>query len=712
MFFYFDYDQIVSHGNSTATNSVPTTDVLGGNFNADAQKHLRSDHTDHRVRCLGNPYPVRQSFASEYPALGNAIPTALFDQVAAKEQAFYPTPSSHLAGGQFVAPNGVNGEGVPQNNFFSSQQQSAPYRKFFGRLDYDITQNHRLTMSDTQSDTPQMYPSNVFSCPIGCQTGDVDNNNAQITEVWNISPRTINEARLGFTSQLNFFKDLALNKGYASQLGWQFAKADDFPAINFTGGSYPYAWIDPNSNSVYKEFTWDPSDVVTMIRGKHILHFGGELLAYQNNSTAWSNTNAGTFSFTGSYTQQWALNANGVAAPVAGTGMEYADFLLGYAQSWNAGISPEYGARLKTPQVFVQDDWKVRPNLTLNLGLRYQINHGWNEVHQNMSSFDPTVLNPANNTLGAYWFGPTKANGRTSLQANTFNTWQPRLGLAWAIDPKTTFRGGFGVYSYTWSLDTYGGNNTSYGMGAAVSSSGSSTDQTSGITPITKLDGTGNVFGTATALPFVSASTAPDAHNGQDVGYVQYHTPVPRILQWNMSVQRAFATNYVVEVAYVASHGSNLNFATDLNQVPQQYLSPNDSPQFRPYPNFGSIPGSTNNAISNYNSLQASITKRMTNGLSLSFNYVWSHMLDDMDSSGWGSRAGPQDYQIANNPAANYSNSNFDVRNAFKGYAVYQLPFGRGKRFLNNNCSARRSGWRLADFRHADSFYRKSVYRD
>ncbi len=321
-------------------------------------------------------------------------------------------------------------------------------------------------MSDTQSDTPQMYPSNVFACPISCQTGDVDNNNAQVTEVWNISPRTINEARIGFTSQLNFFKDLALNRGYASQLGWQFAKADDFPAINFTGGSYPYAWIDPSSNSVYKEFTWDPSDVVTMIRGKHILHFGGELLAYQNNSTAWGNTNAGTFSFTGNYTQQWALDANGVAGPVAGTGMEYADFLLGYAQSWNAGISPEYGARLKTPQVFVQDDWKVRPNLTLNLGLRYQINHGWNEVHQNMSSFDPTVLNPANNSLGAYWFGPTKANGRTSLQANTFNTWQPRLGLAWAIDPKTTLRGGFGVYSYTWSLDTYGGNNTNYGMGA------------------------------------------------------------------------------------------------------------------------------------------------------------------------------------------------------------------------------------------------------
>jgi hypothetical protein len=646
MFFYFDYDQIVSHGNSTSTNSVPTTDVLAGNFNTDAQTIFDPTTQTIAYDTKGNPYPVRQSFASENAALGNglgnAIPSGLFDNVASKFQLFYPTPTNHIPAGTFVPPNGTNSEGIPQNNFYSSQQQSAPYRKFFGRLDYDIKSNNRITMSDTQSDTPQHYPSAVTACPVGCQSGDVDNNNAQVTDVWNISPTTINEARMGFTSQLNYFADLALNKGYASQLGWQFAKADDFPAVNFTG-TYPYAWIDPSSNSVYKEFTWDPSDVVTMIRGKHILHFGGELLAYQNNSTAWGNTNAGTFQFSGQYTQKWALNAQGVAGPVAGTGMEYADFLLGYAQSWNAGISPEYGARLKTPQVFVQDDWKVRPNLTLNLGLRYQINHGWNEVHENMSSFDPTVLNPATNTLGAYWFGPTHANGRTSLQANTFNTWQPRLGLAWAIDPKTSIRGGFGVYSYTWSLDTYGGNNTSYGMGAAVSSSGSTSDQTNGITPITKLDGNGSVFGTTNPLPYTQASTAPTAYNGQGVGYVQYHTPVPRILQWNMSIQRALTTDIVTEVAYVASHGSGLNFVTDLNQVPQALLSSNDSGD-RPYSNFQSLAGSTNNAVSNYNSLQASITKRMTHGVSLSFNYVWSHMLDDMDSSGWGSRAGPQDF--------------------------------------------------------------------
>jgi len=691
MFFFFAYDQVINHGNSTSNppNSVPTTAVMAGDFTGMQNIY---DPTTQVIATdsAGNRYPIRQSFASEY-GNGNKIPSALFDKVAALQQLFYPTPTNHIAGGHFVTGN-ISSEGVVQQNFYASLQASAPYRKFFGRMDYQITPNNRLTMSDTQSDTPQEYPNLVSACPIGCQSGDVDNNNAQITWVSNISTTVVNEARLGFTSQLNFFKDKALDQGYPAKLGWQFAKADTFPAINFTN-TYPYAWLDPSANAVYKEFTWNPSDVVTMIRGKHILHFGGELLAYQNNSTAWGNANAGTFTFTGQYTQQWALGSNGVAAPVAGTGLEYADFLLGYAQTWGAATSPEYGGRLKSPQVFVQDDWKIRPNLTLNLGLRYQINHGWNEVHNNLDSFDPTVVN-TDGTLGAYWYGPTHANGRTSLQANRYNVVQPRVGFAWAPNPKTTLRGGFGLYSYTWSLDTYGGNNTTYGMGAAFAAAGGYSDQTNGVVPATKLDGPGTLFGTSTPLTF-GVPSGPGFYNNQPVGYVQYHTPVPRIMQWTVSAQRALTTDLVAELAYVASHGSGLNFQTDLNQVPENLLAPT---AVRPYPNFQGIPGSTNNGISNYNSLQAQISKRMTSGLSLSFSYVWAHMLTDMDSSGWGSRAGPQPFQIANNPSANYASSNFDVRNAFKGYAVYQLPFGRGKPFLSGSrlLDEAVGGWELA----------------
>jgi hypothetical protein len=381
---------------------------------------------------------------------------------------------------------------------------------------------------------------------------------------------------------------------------------------------------------------------------------------------------------------------------VAGTGWEWADLLLGLAQGWSANISPEFGGRLKSPQIFVQDDYKLRPNLTLNLGLRYQINHGWNEVKGNEASFDPKVINPATNTLGAYWYGATHANGRTSIETNVANDFMPRVGFAWSPKPNTTVRGGVGLFSYAWSLDTYAGEGSI--MGGAFPSTGNISDQTNGITPVTKLDGTGTIYGTAsTPLPYAvnSNNYNPAAYNGQNVSYQAYHTPVPKIYQWNFAVQRELRTNLVAELGYVASHGYDLSYPTDLNAVPVSALSSNDS---RPNGNFQAINGSSNNAVSNYNSLQASITQRISSGLSLSFNYVWSHFLDTQDSSGWGSRAGDQNWQIANDASANYSNSNFDIRQAFKGYAIYQLPFGRGKQFLNNKAVVDNviGGWQVS----------------
>ncbi len=677
-FFYFNYDQIVNHGaGSNNTNSIPTTTVMGGDFTGE---QLIYDPTTQTIGMdsKGNPYPIRKSFLSEYGT--NAVPAGLFDKLAANFQNYYPTPTSHIAAGHFIPGNTITSGslvGVTQNNFLASVPNSTPYRKYFGRFDYDVNSRNRITASVQQSDTPVVYPSAVTACPIGCQSGDVDNYVAQVSDVWTISPKVINEVRLGYTYQGNFFADLALGTGQAAKLGWAAAKADDLPAIQFVT-NYPYSWIEPSSNAVYKEHVFDPSDVVTMIRGRHVLHFGGEFAFYQDNSTAWGNTNAGTYQFSGQYTQNWTLNSSGVASPDSSTGVDYADFLLGKAQNWSASVSPEYGARIKDPQVFIQDDYKVRPNFTLNIGLRYQIRHGWSEVHNNEAIYDPTVNNPANNTPGAYWYGTTHANGRNQLESNKYNTLLPRVGFSWLLNPTMTIRGGFGVYAYNLSLDTYGG-----GMGAEIASSGNYSDTTNGITPATQLGGAGTIYGTTNPLPYSAASTDPARFNGQNVSYTQYDTPNPGIYQWNVGIQQTVGNNMVFDLAYVASHGYNLQFVTDLNQIPTADLSSNDS-KFAPNANFHQINGSTNNGISNYNSMQAQLNRRLARGLSFGFNYTWSHFLDTYDSSGWGSRNGPTSRQYADAPS-NYSNSNFDVRNAFKGRVVYELPFGKGRQFMNHN---------------------------
>jgi hypothetical protein len=474
-------------------------------------------------------------------------------------------------------------------------------------------------------------------------------------------------------------------------VGYNLAKADLIPGFGpgsnitgfSTGNTLPF---------VYKEFVYDPSDVVTLIRGKHVLHFGGEFLISLADSTQYGYLNAGTPSFGGLYTSQ-----GGQITKSSGTGdgFAYADFLLGQMNSYNASVTPEYGARTKSPQLFIQDDYKLRHNLTVNLGLRYQIHTGWNEVKGNETVFDPTVANPAGG-LGAMWYGFSKANGRSQLIAPSYNNWLPRVGFSWQPMKDTVIRGGWGIYASTLSIDTYGA-----GMGAAFGSSGGTSDTTNGICPVAQIDSDGSAPDTTdpgcgvvtngtnfNALTpnasYLTAPTTPDARNGQGVAYNQYHTPLPKNYQWNLSLERQLGQDYVATLTYVGNHGADLSFPVDINQVPENMLSANDLGN-KPYPLFLGITGSTNNAISNYNALQAQITKRLTHGFQLNVNYTWSHFLDDLDSSGWGAREGFQNYQNAFNPSANYANSNFDIRNMFKGQAIYQLPFGRGKQFLNKS---------------------------
>ena len=112
----------------------------------------------------------------------------------------------------------------------------------------------------------------------------------------------------------------------------------------------------------------------------------------------------------------------------SGSGAGWADFLLGDVQSWQANNSPLFGGRQKSPQVFIQDDIKLRPNLTVNLGLRYQIQRGWKEVQDRMGDFDPTIFNTVSGNDGAMWFAP--ANHRSQAQANVYSGVLPRVGFA------------------------------------------------------------------------------------------------------------------------------------------------------------------------------------------------------------------------------------------------------------------------------------------
>ena len=212
------------------------------------------------------------------------------------------------------------------------------------------------------------------------------------------------------------------------------------------------------------------------------------------------------------------------------------------------------------------------------------------------------------------------------------------------------------------------------GFGTA---NGGSVSANPGQPPVATLSGTGS------GLPFVMASRNPAAYNGQGGGnipYMPYHTPVGRIYQWSASVQRQIGGGLVAEAAYVGSHGNGLEFQSDINQLPANKLGQGQSA--RPYPQYlgigpsvpGGLTGSFNN-ISNYDSLQLSAKKRFSHGLSAEVNYTWAKMLDDQDTSGWGSHYGTAPYQDAFTPSNNYGLSNFSIPQAFKGFVTYAIPF-------------------------------------
>ncbi len=518
MFFYFNYDKSIDNQSYTGFTTMPTDQMKGvntanGNFDETQLEPL--DGNGNRIpvqdsngnniinACNGATVytgelfdPATQTTVNgqmcRFPfATDNVIPANRVDSVAKNILQYFQEPNQNVS-------QGINGD------YYYLVPTPYPSTRIFGRIDYDFNAKNRLTSSIAVRDANSPVYTE-WKCPVACYHDDTSDYSSQTSDVWSISSTFVNEARFSFNRQGSFLTPYSLGLNIPSTIGLQYAKANLMPNWSITGNvccDSLYGGI--NTNTIYAQNVYQPSDVVTLIRGKHILHFGGELIMLEDNSTAWGNVDAGDFNFSGAYTQ--------ASLAATGSGAGWADFLLGDVSSWGANNSPLFGGRQKSPQLFIQDDFKLRSNLTLNLGIRYQIQRGWNEVHGRMGDFDPTIFNTASGTYGAMWFAP--ANHRTQAQANVYSGVLPRIGFAYTPHPNTVIRGGFGIYTTPWSVDQYGNaKGTGYGF------SGNAQDQTNGVTPLTTFSGPGVFYGTTTPLPYIQASTSPTAYNGQGVNY-------------------------------------------------------------------------------------------------------------------------------------------------------------------------------------------------
>ena len=434
----------------------------------------------------------------------------------------------------------------------------------------------------------------------------------------------------------------------------------------------------------------DPKVNFTWVKGRHSLKFGYE---YEHIWMAVNDNNPlyGSFSYSGGYSLCPSTTVGGVKVPVnpdctaikaAVTDNYWADFLFGTTNNYSLANLFVAHLRQTMQSTYAQDDYKVLPKLTLNLGLRWEYGSPYSEQHNLLSNFDPvsqTVLTITPGYTATSAVTPVTAGGvyGKTLVNPDFADFGPRVGFAYAATPRTVVRGGFGI-SYVHY--TRAGSGDILAINAPNALFVSVTQPKPGTAGYRTVD-QGYPAGLATTFN-------PKTDN---ITYIPKNTRDSYAEDFFVSVQNELAKNIVLDVAYVGNHGVKLQGFLNANQI-------NPSAGFtRPYANWPSdITTALNEFWSQYHALQVRYEQRSVRGLTLLNSFTWSHSLDNASASLEGNTPSPQD---GNNIAADYAQSDYNLPIANITSLVYDLPVGRGKQFLgqsNGLVNAVAGGWQVS----------------
>ena len=630
-FFFFSYQGTRIRSSDTAVVTVPTADQRRGIFGTTNIFH---------------PGNVVNGARAQFE--NNTIPVSRMDPVGLKLAALYPNPNQ---------PGAVN-------NYASIQRQTDDANQYDVRGDHSFDPAHKVFARYSRSDRGRIR-SSIFAAPGngGAFATQPLNQMPQAWSVaggytWVVSASAVNELRINYTK--NNSEQLALApKSLYEEFGIKGVPAFDgltgLPTINVTNytglGDRTFA---PNPKQA-KMF--QISDGFSLTKGEHGMKFGGEfwqLLGYAGTS----NTARGSLTFNGQFTSR---------VPGTGIGNAIADLLLG--QTSNAQLTTRQIVNMESQNygVYFNDNWKVSPRLTLNLGLRYEFMTRFVERDNRHASFD---LNPGSPTYGTVVLARDGNHRARTFSDPDRNNFAPRLGFAWKVTDKTVVRGGGGIF--------YGGVGY-YAVG-----------QTTAASPPFFLNITYPTATTAAISSLVLANGFPaDALSLSRVvnpatGAQLYNYPFPTVYQGNLSIERDLFAGFVGTVAYVGNSTTHLNGQIDMNApVP----GPGAVNPRRPFPTFGAINLFTGFGHSSYNSLQLKLERRFRNGFSFLSSYTWSHALDNTQDT--------EDTTIATLPQnqfntnAEKSSSGYDLRHRSVTSIIYDLPLGREGKWLSGSKAAR-----------------------
>jgi len=587
-----------------------------------------------------------------------------------------------------AATEGLLPQGCFINNYYSfGNAHPLNWTTYLGKVDYDITSSNRL--SSSLMVTKNFEDASAY--PVAPVSGNSTQGGAyvgQLSDYWTISSSMVNEARVSLNRMDMGIISPDENKGYAQKLGGGIPGdlSTMFPGFWANGGQTFSMGTNGTLAAKWVTTTGVGSDILTWTKGRHVIKAGGEWDLWNDNEYWNSNS---TFGFSGLATQNpSAFDGN---LPYT-QGFGYADFLFGDVQSWGDGWGDTLGKRDHSVQLFVNDDYKIGKNLTIIAGLRWLYQPSWHEAKNRYTNFSPTTVNPgdpADGALGAAVYGNSTAPD------TQWALFAPRFGFAYSPASKWVLRGGWGIY-YTQKLE-----------GSAGGSFGDPTSSVSNVNAGSySTDNVHPAFNWNNGVPGYFQATAadltPDHFNWGGIIYAPKRQPLYYMEEWQVSVQHDLWRGFLLDVGYVANRGLHLPFFRDFNQVPQSQLwhydptTGTDMNQYRPYPQYTNITMLAADGISMYNSLQATVKKRFSQGLTLTAAFTQSKNHDSHSSYGGSDLNDP--YQNAHDIHAAYALSVMDVPYMLNGGAVYDLPLGKGKLFLNHGglVDAIAGGWQLS----------------
>jgi hypothetical protein len=575
------------------------------------------------------------------------------------------------------------------------------------KIDHIISDKQRISGGFDYGNT---FKGNVSSLgPIFGQGTPQSTRYVRFSHNYIFRPTVVNQFLVGFSRRFRGEVANSLGQGYPAKIGLTGVNNTTFPCIKFFGGPYREV-LNACGDSQFADNVYQGNDSVSWIKGKHNLKFGGGLRFLQFNVRRLTQ-GSGEFHFDPAQTSN----------PINGTGGDaVASSLFGLVNETILNYGGFSGVRYKDYSFYAQDSYKLRPRLTLNYGLRYDIDLPATEAFNRFSAVDPTLPNPgAGNILGAYtYFGTgTGRNGRKRPQDTYKKAFGPRVGFAYKINEKTVLRGGYGIFYEPLREGSFADQD---GLGFF-----NKQDQTS--TGGFQIDN-----GVTHIFPQFGPFTPEGQNNNGGVILVPRSSGRPADIQtWNLDVQRQITSNLAVSVAYVGSKGTHLpaldiipnqtnpsllsffgTFSGDLTKnascltnggcpnavaagvkLPYPGFAGNIDQIFRPFPQYGDFnqednsfsPDRTGN--STYHAMQLQVDKRFAQGLSLLVSYTVSKNLTDADSAGPGVSGftGTNSWigQNSYNRGAEKAVSQLDTPQSLVVSFFYELPVGHGKRYLH-----------------------------